>query len=233
MSLRIYFTGAASTGKTTLASEAARVTRLPLVTNVARDVAMRMGKSLDEIRGDLRLCDHYQRAVFSAQVDAEAAHKDTGLVSDRCFDNLVYLAEYGTSLGEMMIDRRVRDYLASLHDPGVVVFFCRPDRGLTSRDGFRSENDLAWDRCMRHDGMTAFVLQSYGIGHYQVTGNHLRDRVELVRGVIRLAAPHDTRERPEPGRHLPAGGHEARHETLRIARESEEDVPRAGNDSRQ
>ena len=69
--MKLYFVGAHSTGKTTLARYASTTYKLPLIAETARTELAKMERRFDELRVDVAATTSYQFAVFRAQLRAE------------------------------------------------------------------------------------------------------------------------------------------------------------------
>src|SRR4051812_7877903 len=98
--MRIYFIGAHSTGKTTLARYVADKYQLPLLTEVARAILAEKELSFDTLRTNLTVVNEYQTAVFMRQLDEES--RENTFVSDRSFDCLAYAAQHSQILADIM-----------------------------------------------------------------------------------------------------------------------------------
>lgn len=73
--MKVYFSGAHSSGKTTCARYVSEKYKLPIVTEVARMVLSEQELQLDSLRYDMNLVDSYQSQVFYRQmVEIGRAH---------------------------------------------------------------------------------------------------------------------------------------------------------------
>ena len=97
---RIYFVGAHSTGKTTMARWVRDRYGLPMIAEVARGVLSEMEAQLDSLRTNVDLVNHYQTEVYLRQISAEM-QQEGSFVSDRAFCNLAYAAHHATILGQV------------------------------------------------------------------------------------------------------------------------------------
>ncbi len=186
---RIYFVGAQSTGKTTMARFVRDEYGLPLVTEVVRQLKAEMeAGSLDKIRSDLGVVDAFQSAIFRRQLAAESSHAAArqAFVSDRGFDFLAYTAAHARCTNTLATDVDLARYLAALRQPEALVFFVRPHKELVTADTDRSVLDLRWDEVCRIDGMLMFALELYAIPHVPVASLSMRERVRLVERVLAL-----------------------------------------------
>lgn len=180
--IRIYFVGAHSTGKTTLARWVRDQYGLPMISEVARGVLAEMEEQLDSLRSRLDVVDRYQTEVFARQIAAEAAHPGA-FVSDRAFCNLAYAAQHATVLGKLASDPRLADYMESVR--GGLVFFLRPHRDLLHSDGVRA--GVQWEEVLRIDGMVKLMLELFRIPYIPVDCLPMQERVRLVERVLALA----------------------------------------------
>lgn len=180
--IRIYFVGAHSTGKTTLARWVRDVYGLPMISEVARAVLAEMEEQLDGLRSRLDVVDRYQTEVFHRQIAAEAAHAGA-FVSDRAFCNLAYAAQHATVLSSLAADARLERYMASVKNG--LVFFLRPHRELLREDGVRA--GVQWEEVLRIDGMVKLMLELFGIPYIPVDCLSMQERVRLLERVFSLA----------------------------------------------
>lgn len=195
---RIYFVGAHSTGKTTLARWVAKRYNLPMITEVARGVLAELETNFDDLRVDVQRAGEYQQEVFSRQVVSEhkLASSGSGFVSDRAFDNLAYAAEHTHILKHIMGHKhaiRNTESTRSTYFPNYfpdyvewvgrgVVFFVRPQRSLLKEDGVRAGVD--WDSVMRIDGMVKFMLEMYGIRYHLIDTPNQAERLRQISAVL-------------------------------------------------
>ena len=180
--IRIYFVGAHSTGKTTLARWVRDNYGLPMISEVARGVLAEMEEQLDGMRSRLEVVDRYQTEVFHRQIAAEAAHTGS-FVSDRAFCNLAYAAQHATVLAGLAADARLERYMASVKNG--LVFFLRPHPELLREDGVRA--GVQWEEVVRIDGMVKLMLEMFGIPYIPVDCLSMQERVRLLQRVFSLA----------------------------------------------
>lgn len=184
---RIYFVGAHSTGKTTLARWVAKRYNLPMITEVARGVLAELETTFDELRVDVEAAGDYQREVFYRQVASEtrqASQGTQGFVSDRAFDNLAYAAEHTHNLKRIMQTHNplgnAAEYAAWVGQG--VVFFVRPHRSLLKEDGVRVGVD--WESVLRIDGMVKFMLEMWGISYHIIETANQAERQRQIAAVL-------------------------------------------------
>ena len=207
---RIYFVGAHSTGKTTLARWVRDRFGLPMIAEVARGVLSEMEAQLDSLRTNVDLVNHYQTEVYLRQISSEM-QQEGSFVSDRAFCNLAYAAHHATILGQVARDERLKTYMQSL--TGGIVFYLRPHQELLSDDGVRA--GVSWEEVLRIDGMVKFMLEFFEVPYIPVESLSMQERTRLVDRVLELGGV--DRVQPELDYlNRPANvGYEALHRGLR------------------
>lgn len=179
--MRIYFVGAHSTGKTTLARYVAKKYRLPLITEVARTVLAEMELSLESLRTDVDLVGSYQTSVFERQIRTEQeTGEKSGFVSDRAFDNIAYAIEHSHVAAELVSHTRFTEYLSWVSKGA--VFFVRPHRALLREDGVREKPE--WDSVLRIDGMIKALLEINCIPYLPIETGSMQERCRIVDFVV-------------------------------------------------
>jgi len=179
--VRIYFVGAHSTGKTTLARWTARAFQLPLVTEAVRPVLACREVPLPVIRASVSEAEAFQRELIHKQTKAEGNAGNT-FVSDRCvLDYLAYTAEHTMILHQFTATLQMQ--AARLREPDVVVFFLRPQRDLLAEDGARETP--VWDAVIRIDAMLKCLFVLHGVDYISIDTPNMAERVRVVRHVIR------------------------------------------------
>lgn len=178
--MRIYFIGSHSTGKTTLARYTSNKKQLPLLTEVARTILAEKELQVDALRADLNVVNDYQKEVFFRQLAEEKKHKD--FVSDRSFDCLAYTAQHSTILGDMLRTNELKEYIESLKDPDVKIFFVRPSKATLKVDGVRE--NLLWDGVTAIDAMCKFMLEMFSLSYIQINTDSMQERVRLIESAL-------------------------------------------------
>jgi predicted ATPase len=158
--MRVYFVGAHSVGKTTLARYISRRYKLPMISEVARAVLAEMETSFTTMRTDLDKVAVYQREVFSRQVAAEEQAGES-FVSDRAFDNVAYAAEHTLIAYQILESPKFRDYMKWVAKGR--IFFIRPQRALLKDDGTREHT--YWESVVRMDAMVKFLLEQHQVAY--------------------------------------------------------------------
>lgn len=179
--MRIYFIGAHSTGKTTLARNVSRIYQIPLLNEVARTILAEQELSLDTLRADLDVVNNYQREVFVRQIIEEQKHKE--FVSDRSFDNLAYAAQHSGLLFELLHRPELRTYTDTLTDPDAILFFVRPSKATLRADGVREP--LVWDQIIAIDASIKFMLEMWTLPYISINTDNMQDRMRTVQAVLR------------------------------------------------
>jgi nicotinamide riboside kinase len=181
ISMKVYFIGSHSTGKTTCARYVSERYQLPMITEVARTVLSEKELQLDSLRHDIRLVNEYQTEVFYRQIREE--EKLDQFVSDRSFDCLAYAAQHSTILPDLIYSPELTTYIASLQEPGVFIFFVRPTKATMKADGVRES--LNWDGVIAIDAMCKFMLNMWNLPHFQINMDNMQERVRLIDSVLR------------------------------------------------
>jgi nicotinamide riboside kinase len=181
--MKVYFVGAHSTGKTTLARYVSKKYQVPMITEVARMVLSEKEMSLDSLRYDLDQVDDYQRQIFHRQIDEEQRYDH--FVSDRSFvDCLAYAAQHTRILPQLLRDAKVEKHLPTLKDMDSYIFFVRPSKATLKADGVREAP--VWDGVVAIDSMIKFMLEMWGLKYFQIHIDNMQERIRLIDGVLSL-----------------------------------------------
>jgi adenylate kinase family enzyme len=179
--MRVYFIGAHSTGKTTMARYVSKKTGLPLLPEVARMVLAERELAMESLRSDLDIVDSFQREIFSRQI---AIEKDLdAFVSDRSFDNLAYAAQHARVLRSILSEKSLTEYIDRMRGPDTLLFYIRPVQTTLRNDGVREQVD--WDELIRIDGAIKFMLEMWGLDYYMVCSGSMQERARLVDSILR------------------------------------------------
>lgn len=179
--MRVYFVGAHSTGKTTLARYVSQYHQVPMITEVARMVLSEKEMNLDSLRYDLAQVDDYQRQIFHRQIEEEKRYDN--FVSDRSFvDCLAYAAQHTRVLPELLNDPKVQNHLPLMKDANSYVFFVRPSKATLKTDGVREVP--VWDGVVAIDSMIKFMLEMWEVKYFQIHIDNMQERVRLVDNVL-------------------------------------------------
>lgn len=180
--MKVYFIGAHSTGKTTLARYVAERYKLPLLNEVARTVLAEKEYQIDTMRANLEIINSYQYDVFYRQIAEEEKHDS--FVSDRSFDNLAYAAQHSRVLPHLMRDEKLKHYTTMLKQKDSLIFFVRPSKATLRNDGVRES--LNWDGIISIDAMIKFLLEMWELKYFQVSSDNMQERTQLIDSVLNL-----------------------------------------------
>lgn len=184
--MRIYFAGSHGAGKSTLVRWVARRYGLPMIHEVARAELTKREAELPVLRVDTGLTSEYQRDVFRGQIAAERA-QTAPFVSDRCVDNLVYLAQNGNGLREVWESEECRAYVESLRAPDAIVFLVQPHASRVSADTHRPAADADARVILRIDGMVQFLFELAGIHYIPIGSDTVQQRQRQIARTLELA----------------------------------------------
>jgi nicotinamide riboside kinase len=182
--MRVYFVGAHSTGKTTLARYVSQKYQTPMITEVARMVLSEREMNLDSLRYDLDQVDDYQRQIFHRQIEEEKRYPN--FVSDRSFvDCLAYAAQHTRILPELLNDPKIQEHLPILKNKESYIFYVRPSKATLKADGVRETP--VWDGVVAIDAMIKLLLQMFDLRHFPIHSDIMQERVRLIDGVLSLS----------------------------------------------
>lgn len=180
--MKIYFIGAHSTGKSSLARIIAKEYDLPFLNEVARTVLAEKELQLDTLRVNLDLADQYQTEIFLRQIQEE--NKLNNFVSDRSFDNLAYMAQHARLLAPAIARPEFLQYIEKLKQSDVIIFFVRPSKVTLKDDGVRET--LNWEGIVAIDAMIKLLLEMFSLNYISVNTESMQERVRLVDSVLKL-----------------------------------------------
>jgi hypothetical protein len=181
--MKVYFTGAHSVGKTTLARYVSEKHKLPMVTEVARAVLAEKELQLDSLRVDLNVADSYQSEVFYRQIAEEKKCAD--FVADRsAIDALTYSAQHTRVIAKLVADTMFKDYVESLKDHNSIIFYVRPSKATLKNDGVREQ--LTWDGIVSIDAMVKLLLELFSIRYFQINTDNMQERIKFVDAVLSI-----------------------------------------------
>lgn len=180
--MKVYFVGAQSVGKTTLARYVSEKYNLPLLTEVARLVLAEKELNLDSLRTNLSVVNDYQSDIFFRQFEEEKKHET--FVSDRSFDNLAYTAQHSTVFGKLVKDSKLLDYISELKQPGTILFFVRPSLATMKNDGIRE--NVKWDAIVSIDAMIKMLLEWFELNYVVIASESMQERAKTIDTVLSL-----------------------------------------------
>lgn len=167
--IRIGITGTHGVGKSTLAQDLAEKLGLPLISERARVVAVRMGiRSSDELVKDRRLAQTFQLAVLSEQIAAEA-HNPSFISGRTVLDCLAYWKLYGLD-NSAVAHAYSRRCLIRPYD---VVVYIPPEDELQA-DGFRLTGE---EKRAKVDQIIRDLITQYLAGQVVQVSGSLQERL--------------------------------------------------------
>jgi adenylate kinase family enzyme len=178
--MRVYIAGAHSVGKSTLSRYISESYKLPMVTEVARQVLSERELAINSLRTNLDIVDSYQTEVFERQMSEE--EKYTSFVSDRTFDNLAYAVQHSRIFAKLIKLSKFDKYLESLKNSEAFVFFVRPSKETLREDGVRET--LNWDGIVAIDAMIKLMIEMWEIPYIQINTSNMQERVRLIDNVL-------------------------------------------------
>jgi len=181
--MRIYICGGHSCGKSTLARYIAEKYKLPMITEVARQILSEKELHLDSLRSNLDIVDNYQKDIFYRQLEEEKKYDQ--FVSDRSFDCLAYAAQHSRILNKLLNSPLMKEYVDVLMSSYSYIFFVRPSHATMKADGVRES--LSWDGIIQIDSMVKFMLQMYDLRYFEINNDSMQERTKLVDSVLYLA----------------------------------------------
>lgn len=182
--MKIYVTGAHSSGKTTLARYVSEKYKLPMLTEVARAILSEKELNIDSLRYNLDVVDDYQTSVFKRQLEEE--QKVSDFVSDRSLlDCLAYTAQHSRCLYNLINSPEVGPYIDSLRAPDSVIFYVRPSKATLKSDGIRET--INWDGIVAIDSYIKFMLCMWNLPYFQINMDNMQERVGLIDSVLSLS----------------------------------------------
>ena len=180
--MKVYFVGAHSTGKTTLARYVAKKHKLPILPEIARQVMTERETSMQSMRVDMDEVDSFQSTIFRRQLETEKEFNHGEFVSDRGFDNLAYAAQHSNILRRVLESQEMIDYVSALRsDVHTIIFFVRPSKDTIYNDGVRDTN---WEGIVQIDAMVKFMLEAWGLKYFTIATSSMQERTRLVDAVI-------------------------------------------------
>jgi len=180
--MKVYFVGAHSTGKTTLARYVSSKYDMPMLNEVARVVMNEMELSIDQLRSNIDLINKYQSEVFKRQVQQEIGL--TNFVSDRSFDNIAYSIMHSTITQSIIRSDDFKDYIHTINNSDSIIFFVRPSKATMKNDGVRE--NVVWDDILMIDASVKTLMEIYGVQYIQINTPILQERIKLVENIIKI-----------------------------------------------
>lgn len=184
--MKIYYTGAHSVGKSTLARYTSKQYNLPMLGEAARKVLSDRELNIDALRSDIDIVNSYQLDIFNRQLIEEQKHKS--FISDRSLlDCIAYSSQHTTIVSELFSNKELHSYIQSLKSKNVIIFFIRPSKATLKDDGIREQ--LNWDGVIAIDAMIKLLLEMYSIRYFTINTDSMQERIRIVNNTISLISP--------------------------------------------
>jgi predicted ATPase len=182
--MRIYFSGAHSSGKSTLTRYVSERYTLPMINEAARVILNEKELHLSTLRSDLNSVNQYQSDVFYRQLEEEAKHKS--FVGDRCLiDCVAYAIQHSSISAKLIKDPKFAQYIEQLKTSQALIFFVRPSKSIMVEDGVRETPQ--WDGMVAIDAIIKTLYEMNSIRYFQIGVDSIQERIKLIDNVIGLA----------------------------------------------
>lgn len=179
--MKVYFSGAASSGKTTLARYIAKTYNLPFLPECARMILSEQELQIDKLRSDIETVNQYEQDVFERQIKEE--EKNENFVSDRTgLDVLAYASAYSTVLINLINSSTFQHCLTTLKDPNSYIFMIKPSKSCLKQDGVREH--LIWDSLIALDAQLKLLFNLFEVRYYQIDTDNMAERIRLVNAIL-------------------------------------------------
>jgi len=180
--MRIYFVGAHSCGKSTLARYCSETYQLPIITEVARTILAEKELQIETLRTDISVVNSFQKEVFHRQISEEA--KLTSFVSDRSFDCLAYAVQHSTIFNKLFNSDELKKYIESLKKPDAMIFYIKPNKNTLKNDGVRE--NVIWDGVVAIDAIVKCFIQMFGLKCFQINMDSMQERIQFIDSILSL-----------------------------------------------
>lgn len=181
--MKIYFSAAHSSGKTTLARHIAHQYQLPLIHEIARQVLSEKELQFETMRANIDVVDQYQTEVFERQLLEETKYDN--FISDRCIvDSLAYTASHSRVLAKLLTSEKLQTNVKALRQSDTLIFFIRPCKATLKNDGIRE--NVNWDQIVSIDAQIKLLFEMFELRYFQINAESMQERIRLVENVISL-----------------------------------------------
>jgi nicotinamide riboside kinase len=180
--MRIYFSGAESTGKTTLARYTANKYKLEFLPETARVILAENDFRIDALRADVDMTNRYQKLVFDRQIKEEK-RASSSWVSDRSLiDVASYSLQYSTIAYSLLTSQEWMDYVSEMQKVKPIVFFIRPNKSMLSNDGIRET--VSYEKVIAIDATIKTLLQLCNIQYHQIHTDSAQERTQIIDQIL-------------------------------------------------
>jgi nicotinamide riboside kinase len=181
--MRIWLSGAHSSGKSTLARYISQKYKLPMISEAARMILSENEQDINTLRYDLDTVDNYQRQVFNRQLIEEQKH--FAFVSDRsALDAMAYSCAHSRIFPELLASPDLQPYLDGLRAPNSIYFFVSPCHETLAEDGVREV--INWESIVSIHAMLKVLLEMFGIRYFSISTSSMIERVKLIDSVLSI-----------------------------------------------
>jgi nicotinamide riboside kinase len=179
--MKVYFSGAHSTGKSSLSRFTSKKYNLPMLFETARIVLAEQELKIDTLRCDIDVADKYQQDVFDRQLAEE--QKYSYFVSDRSLiDVLAYSGNHTCILPKLMKSPALLEYVENLRNQ--FIFLVSPSKATLSADGVRES--LNWDGVVSIHAQIKLLYEMFDLRYFQIDTDNMQERVKLIIAVLSL-----------------------------------------------
>lgn len=180
--MKVYFTGAHSSGKSTLCRYVSNKYNVPMITECARMVLSEKELQINTLRFNLDVVDDYQQQVFNRQLEEEK--KYSSFVSDRSFDCLAYAGNHSRIFVNLLNCSELKTYVDTLRSSDVFIFFVRPCKATMANDGVRESP--VWDGIITIDAQIKLLFEMFSLRYFQINTDSMQERARLIDSVLSL-----------------------------------------------
>lgn len=182
--MKVYFTGAECTGKSTLARYVSEKYNLKMITEVARKVLSEKESNFETIRGNIKLVNDYQNQVFHKQLEIENQLEDNYCSDRSAIDAIAYSITHTTIGANLIHSSEFQGYIKILQNKNNIIFNISPHKSLMTADGVRES--LNWDHMVSINTIIKFVMDMYEIPYIQIDSPNLKERIKIIESILCL-----------------------------------------------
>lgn len=180
--MRIYFSGAESTGKTTLARYTATKYNLEFLPETARVILAENDFKIDALRADVDMTNRYQKLVFDRQIKEEKRAGSSYICDRSLLDVAAYSLQYSTIAYSLLTSQEWMDYIAEMQTSKPTIFFIRPNKSTLSNDGIRES--VQWEKVIAIDATIKTLLQLCNLQYHQIHTDSAQERTQIIDQIL-------------------------------------------------
>ena len=182
--MRIYFSGAHGSGKSTLTRYVSEKYDIHMIPEIARMVLSENEYQIDSLRSNIKLVNDYQSKVFYRLLLEEKNRKS--FVSDRsAIDSLAYSASHTQILPQLLKSPELQEYLSILRASDSFIFLVKPSKVTMQADGVREI--INWDGAVAIDAQIRLFYEMFDLRYFQINTESMQERVKLINSILSLA----------------------------------------------